>query len=1114
MPESHRPDPDRSRAVVIGAGSYLYLGSQLPQASSGARTFAEFLRTAGGIDRVDLVSAPSSPSRITVPVDEAARDATDVLLVYYAGHGLIDKSDRFYLATESTTVLDLDNTAVSYDALRRQIASKETAAYKILILDCCFSGSALHSPLPGAPIENVMLLCSVGPRDLGFASPDGIYPAFTKDLLEILTGPAEPTLGGLYQGVLDRAKRAGRTRPIMVTQDEASWLMLKATEPTAPKPVPVTGDPGRDIARNEPVVAPKTSQGAKTSAPTRRADPAGSRMLLAGATFRLPQAEHNVAEIARALTDERTGVLHAAPANCRTLLNAPNAADLQKVAQDVAAEARDVLVVYYSGLARVYGGDLELVAAPSGGEGQWLSLGDLLGAVRSSTAPVRLVLLDCLTEVEPGATPIDWERYRELLAGPHKIGLIASIAPADPKPTGSSTAVTGELLDLLYNGVPSEGEGPPPGTCERIVDVLVDRIGQLGLPTPWHALGSAAGLELTLVGRPLPPSNRPLRILNWVRQKPLYQKIVVSVLAAALSLGPSLWRPVFFPTTTATCGTPLELRVIASPQSFQLTSAVADAFAAGETASGCRRYHLTVYQATTDSVLQALGQANDWTSATCQASKGNGSAACFVPSRDVGPQPDIWLPDSTADSDLATLRADKGAVRIVPMQSIAWTPLVAAVSKSAGLSLGARQMDWHDLQSAVADAHLSLVRTDPTTSTTGLLQTAGLYSALAPGLDPGQVKTVEDDTEQVGAVRSGLQLTDDEQLVCGTGQSGVPKLDGDALLISEKAMLDYDLGDAKSPVGRCAQASNSQLLAYYPSSTAILDHPLVRLDWTSQNGDRAARQQAVAAFQDWLLKDGQSLVAHYHFRPVPITKGSVPVDSAGAADPAFDPSTHRAPDEATLQRDYAAYQGAHKPGRVIFLLDVSQSMQDRGKLSAAENTITQAAQTMGGKDTAGLLTVPVSTADDHDPAGSLQLSRDQLSAALTAVKPMPNGAALYSAISAALTKMRGDGWTAQTGSENQALVVLTDGEDTDSSNTRNRSTIAGGDLINQVRQAGIPVRILAFEPAGCSGAGQADALIPALVGDPMSRCVTVGDAPDQATVTGLGSGFWAGGNSG
>ncbi|MGI5183341.1 caspase family protein [Dactylosporangium sp. CA-152071] len=90
---------------------------------------------------------PQRPGDVTGPVRRAADEAQDVLVVYFSGHGQRDPRLRgLYLQVGDTDPDDLPATAIDVQHIRSLILESR-ARYRILILDCCYSGAAL--PLMG-----------------------------------------------------------------------------------------------------------------------------------------------------------------------------------------------------------------------------------------------------------------------------------------------------------------------------------------------------------------------------------------------------------------------------------------------------------------------------------------------------------------------------------------------------------------------------------------------------------------------------------------------------------------------------------------------------------------------------------------------------------------------------------------------------------------------------------------------------------------------------------------------------------------------------------------------------------------------------------------------------
>ena len=91
-----------------------------------------------------------TPMDLGEAVSDAARQAEDILVIYYVGHGLVSPAGDLFLAAGQTNSRPhrLAHTAFPYRTLR-QYAIESRARLKIVILDCCFSGRAIGTL--GAP---------------------------------------------------------------------------------------------------------------------------------------------------------------------------------------------------------------------------------------------------------------------------------------------------------------------------------------------------------------------------------------------------------------------------------------------------------------------------------------------------------------------------------------------------------------------------------------------------------------------------------------------------------------------------------------------------------------------------------------------------------------------------------------------------------------------------------------------------------------------------------------------------------------------------------------------------------------------------------------------------
>jgi chaperonin GroEL (HSP60 family) len=125
---------------------------------------------------------PVGARDIRAALREAARYAEDLLLVYYAGHGLpLDPGD-LVLATTDTEPTSPTDRGLPIDDIR-EIFLENRARYRILVLDCCFSGRALeHMGLDKATAT----LTSVSATEPGQAPEGAEFTEFGEHLVNVL----------------------------------------------------------------------------------------------------------------------------------------------------------------------------------------------------------------------------------------------------------------------------------------------------------------------------------------------------------------------------------------------------------------------------------------------------------------------------------------------------------------------------------------------------------------------------------------------------------------------------------------------------------------------------------------------------------------------------------------------------------------------------------------------------------------------------------------------------------------------------------------------------------------------------------------------------------------
>lgn len=239
MALSALPDPAQSRAVLIGLAEYSHL-PEIPAVANNIAALRTFLTSPEGwrlpSEHCVAVTEPRTPSDVIDPLRRASIEARDTLLVYYAGHGVLDEHLQFYLSLRDSRV-DEPWTCVEYDWVRKFLA-QSTARRRIAILDSCFSGK-VHGAMSAASdavrvqtaARGTVVVTSARDDRAALAPPGETYTAFTGELLSVLHtgipgGPAEITVDQAYEWVRGELASKGRPRPDRTGSDTAGAVVL------------------------------------------------------------------------------------------------------------------------------------------------------------------------------------------------------------------------------------------------------------------------------------------------------------------------------------------------------------------------------------------------------------------------------------------------------------------------------------------------------------------------------------------------------------------------------------------------------------------------------------------------------------------------------------------------------------------------------------------------------------------------------------------------------------------------------------------------------------------------------------------------------------------------
>ncbi|WP_369360648.1 caspase domain-containing protein [Streptomyces sp. cg2] len=164
-----------------------------------------------------LVSDPADHKAVGAALSWAAQEADDLLLVYYAGHGVLDGNGLLHLALVHTDPAHAGFTAVPIDLVKR-IVGEARATSRVLLVDCCFSGRAgsamaepSHLAVGQLDWSGTYTLTSTTRNEPAHAPEGASHTAFTGALLQALATAPALTLDEVYVAV--HRELTGRALP-------------------------------------------------------------------------------------------------------------------------------------------------------------------------------------------------------------------------------------------------------------------------------------------------------------------------------------------------------------------------------------------------------------------------------------------------------------------------------------------------------------------------------------------------------------------------------------------------------------------------------------------------------------------------------------------------------------------------------------------------------------------------------------------------------------------------------------------------------------------------------------------------------------------------------------
>ena len=381
----------------------------------------------------------------------------------------------------------------------------------------------------------------------------------------------------------------------------------------------------------------------------------------------------------------------------------------------------------------------------------------------------------------------------------------------------------------------------------------------------------------------------------------------------------------------------------------------------------------------------------------------------------------------------AESRAKTGKDLIASTENLVLSPVVIAMWKpmAEAIGWGKKPVGWSDILSLARNpkgwsaynypqwGKFKFGHTHPEFSNSGLIslfaeayaasgKTAGLKLA---DLDKPQTKQLITGVEQ-SVVHYGSSTGFFGRKMFANG----PEYLSAAVLYESMVVESYAENNLAFPI-----------VAIYPKEgTFWSDHPVgvVERDWVTQE----QREAAKIYIQYLLARPQQERAIQYGFRPALLDVSvAAPLDTAHGIDPKEPKTTLEVPSVDVINGILQNWKVQKKHSNVVLVLDTSGSMNQEGKMQSAREGAKQLVELLDDNDTFSFL--PFST----DLRWSLQDAtvKDQRSQLLQQVASLFAGGdtALYDAIDAAYQHLAA---APNPDAKIQAVVVLTDGEDTQS----------------------------------------------------------------------------------
>lgn len=148
MPTTSSREPVRRHAILLGVPTYQQAEYRpLPAAANSVKAMKLLLNDAalcGWPDKITTLSSRTTGTTLLRQIKDIAEATTDVLLLYYVGHGDLTADGELCLTVHASHPDYLEYTSLPWASVAKCLRSSP-ARVRISILDCCFAGRAIET---------------------------------------------------------------------------------------------------------------------------------------------------------------------------------------------------------------------------------------------------------------------------------------------------------------------------------------------------------------------------------------------------------------------------------------------------------------------------------------------------------------------------------------------------------------------------------------------------------------------------------------------------------------------------------------------------------------------------------------------------------------------------------------------------------------------------------------------------------------------------------------------------------------------------------------------------------------------------------------------------------